>query len=255
MASEPRFQSWTSRLYIVSAFYAVVIASLPFWYRTTTIVRLPLPTEKIELAESRLPCPVRIPFQLNLELPSDLSPPAFPFFRAGNEGESYQTREDWEQALVHDMERRLERAGDGIVTSRGGSDFATAVQPSEHAACVDWELMIGKQEIQAAQNGGCSRLLKKVCFCACTQVALKQASAYFTSTTIQRRIQRAISASHYHWNLRALPGQCQSTSCRPLFLRSSRSCFNCRTGVRRIRPWKRTRDLFHTLAMSDWSSH
>jgi hypothetical protein len=133
------FQTIGTRGRVLFCFYTIVLASLPFWYKTTTIERLALPVSEVNDWESRLPCPVRLRQTLTLRLPPDVL-----------------TRKD-EAEVARQLARGLNAAGDGVWAERdtnarllqnGTIDQAhTSERPSlalEHAACIDWTIRLSE---------------------------------------------------------------------------------------------------------------
>ncbi|KAN0063295.1 hypothetical protein ACQY0O_004459 [Thecaphora frezii] len=73
------FQSLATRTAIILSFWAAILISVPFWLRTTTILRLPLPLYHVARSQSRPTCPVHFHASLRVSIAPGLvvaSPPA-----------------------------------------------------------------------------------------------------------------------------------------------------------------------------------
>lgn len=136
----PGFQSLPSRLAILLSFYTAILLALPFWLKTTTIERLPLPRQEVADWESRLPCPVRTTQHLTLRLPLGI------------------VKRSEREAVAGGIQLGLRAAGDGVVgaprmagSEADGGENSTdsrathTVEPSalDHAACIDWDVLVG----------------------------------------------------------------------------------------------------------------
>ncbi|UZJ56106.1 hypothetical protein CBS101457_005426 [Exobasidium rhododendri] len=137
----PGFQSLRSRYAILASFYLAVLLATPFWLKTTSIERLPLPRHDVVAWESRLPCPVRIDQAITLYFPPDIIKPAE------------------EHIVAEDLQRGLRAAGDGVWAAEGtnkdsvlnkyeqeqiglNSTSTLQAKPLEYAACIDWNIRV-----------------------------------------------------------------------------------------------------------------
>lgn len=144
-AWSPKFQSLSSRGWILASFYTAIILALPFWLKTTTIERLPLPRHDVVTWEAQLPCPVRLHQSLTLLVPPGVIQTADRF------------------AIAERIQRSLTAAGDGIVEQRkpkkhyvdgqGGQEAVVfddektdQAKPLQYAACIDWDVRVGGKD-------------------------------------------------------------------------------------------------------------
>lgn len=146
-AWSPNFQSFSSRVWILASFYMAIALALPFWYKTTTIERLPLPRHEVVSWEAQLPCPIRLHQSLTLLVPPGVIKTADRF------------------AVAERIQWSLTAAGDGIVEQRKPkkhyvdgqgeqTDQATVTddeevehaKPLQYAACIDWDVRVGGKD-------------------------------------------------------------------------------------------------------------
>ncbi|KAL9938362.1 hypothetical protein V8E36_002985 [Tilletia maclaganii] len=126
---DPGFQDAYTRRAIVASLWIGIALTLPLWWKTTTITRLPLPEAEVTRWAERGACPVRIPTQLRLHLPRDALPPSYPHYdERSTPATLYHSQADYFDTLRQHVVRDLDEAS-GRHSAQGEDD-----------SCLDWTI-------------------------------------------------------------------------------------------------------------------
>lgn len=173
-SNAPGTQSLRTRGWIVVCFYLTVLASLPFWLRTTTIERLSLPRANVEAWEAQLPCPVRFRHTLSLQLPAsvpllrenygDVEREIAAGLKAASDGvwtpiPAPASEEEGQDALSPEQHEQQQQKQSDREAERQAQ--TAPAKPREHAACIDWEIHIGGQRGSTGNSLGVLRAVLK----------------------------------------------------------------------------------------------
>ncbi|CAD6910961.1 unnamed protein product [Tilletia controversa] len=136
---DPSFQNAFTRRAIVAALWTGVVLSVPLWWKTTTIVRLPLPEAELSSWTERGACPIRIPTSLRIHLPGNAA-----------SSQLYNAEPDFLEHLRRSLVRDLDEASGRHAPSSDKSVSSDAPSAAKDDSCIDWSVTFDGVEESSA---------------------------------------------------------------------------------------------------------
>ncbi|KAK0545972.1 hypothetical protein OC845_004827 [Tilletia horrida] len=131
------YQNSFTRIAIVSSLWATALVSIPFWWKTTTITRLPLPEDELSIWSARGSCPIRVPVQLNVHLGARFLPSSYPHYSENEEPPVlFHSQNDYFTFLQDHLVRDLDAASGRLPSPSSQTLEAEGLDDS----CLDWRI-------------------------------------------------------------------------------------------------------------------